>query len=155
MPNCDTFGRFYRKFRAWKCVDFGTPTGHKQKDRFCTCLFCLLSPYWESTHSKLRLELGYVCECCQWQIKRAIRSGSRPRKRAKAFAKFDWLTTTGLPWVAHFRPRPLSALGFLKAKYELLGFADCKYKAQQKQLACEPSRLLLHAKVRVFFPNIF
>ena len=27
-------------------------------------------------------ELGDVCERCQWQMKRTIRSGSRPRKRA-------------------------------------------------------------------------
>lgn len=28
MPNRDTFGRFYKKFRVWKCVGFDTPTGH-------------------------------------------------------------------------------------------------------------------------------
>ena len=41
-------------------------------------------------------------ERTRWVMKRGIRSGSRPRKRAKShFATFDWLTTTVRPWGAN------------------------------------------------------
>ena len=84
---------------------------------FC-CDSVLPSPHLQNA---IAFWLGDVCECCQWQMKRAIRSGSRPRKQAKTFAKFDWLTTTGLPWVAHFCRSRCPRKGVLETKYEFWG----------------------------------
>ena len=61
MPKCDTFGRFYRKFRVWTCVSFDTLTAHQQnkKDTHRSVLFVLLTTRTGCVHiSKLARKFG-------------------------------------------------------------------------------------------------
>ena len=71
---------------TWVRFPYGSPAKRKHSD--WSAFFVLLRLCTNRPISKFacKFGLGDVCECCQWQMKRAIRSGSRPRRGANLFA---------------------------------------------------------------------